>query len=74
MTEPSFPFSVNDVVLADWDGKLYYAKILSINLRKSKCRLLFDDGSAYSVQFSKVHSGKFNYFCAMLKHVFSQDA
>ena len=56
-SEDRFPFNINDVVLADWERKLYYAKILSINHLKSKCRLLFDDGSSGTVHFNQIHNG-----------------
>ena len=56
--DDAFQFTVNDVVLADWENKLYYAKILSINHTKSKCRLLFDDGSSATADFTQIHHGK----------------
>ena len=58
MTDSSFSFSINDVVLAEWDKKLYYAKILSISHGRSVCRLLFDDNSEEDVAFSLIHSGQ----------------
>ena len=57
-SEDTFSFDINDVVLVDWERKLYYAKILSINHTKSRCRILFDDGSCGNAHFSQIHNGK----------------
>lgn len=56
--EDSFRFSLGDVVLVDWEDKLYYAKILNICASKSTCRLLFDDGSSGSAHFNQIHNGR----------------
>ena len=57
MTKTDFPFEVEDVVLAEWQENVYYAKILSIDTESRSCLLLFDDESAEDVKFEKIHSG-----------------
>lgn len=52
-----FKFDVGDVVLAEWEDKLFYAKIQKIDSTKSYCHLIFDDNSVEECPFSKIHSG-----------------
>lgn len=52
-----FKFDVGDVVLAEWEDKLFYAKIQKIDKDKSYCHLIFDDNSVEECPFSKIHSG-----------------
>lgn len=52
-----FNFAVGDVVLAEWEDKLFYAKIQKIEKSKSYCHLIFDDNSVEECPFSKIHSG-----------------
>ncbi|XP_032241788.2 uncharacterized protein LOC5516107 isoform X1 [Nematostella vectensis] len=51
-----FTFSVGDVVLAEWEDKLFYAKIQSIDPISSYCKLIFDDNSVEECPFAKIHS------------------
>ena len=52
-----FNFALGDVVLAEWEDKLFYAKIQKINRVSGKCILIFDDDSVEECPFSKIHSG-----------------
>lgn len=52
-----FNFSNGDVVLAEWEDKLFYAKIQKIDRVSEKCSLIFDDDSVEECPFSKIHSG-----------------
>lgn len=52
-----FKFSLGDVVLAEWEDKLFYAKIQKIDHVCGKCTLIFDDDSVEECPFSKIHSG-----------------
>jgi len=52
-----FNFSNGDVVLAEWEDKLFYAKIQKIDRVSGKCSLIFDDDSVEECPFSKIHSG-----------------
>lgn len=54
-----FHFTINDVVLAEWNDKLFYAKILHIDRVRHTCTLLFDDKSEEDCPLSKIHSGWF---------------
>ncbi|KAK3737459.1 hypothetical protein QZH41_008342, partial [Actinostola sp. cb2023] len=51
-----FKFAIGDVVLAEWEDKLFYAKIQKIDKVKSYCHLIFDDNSVEECPFSKIHS------------------
>lgn len=61
LKEPSgmdeFNFALGDVVLAEWEDKLFYAKIQKIDRVTGKCILIFDDDSVEECPFSKIHSG-----------------
>ena len=57
MSAASFGFNVDDVVLAEWGEKLFYAKITAINSTERRCKLMFDDGSQEEVNFTQVHNG-----------------
>lgn len=52
-----FNFSLGDVVLAEWEDKLFYAKIQKIDNHDQKCVLIFDDDSVEECPFSRIHSG-----------------
>lgn len=52
-----FEFTLGDVVLAEWEDKLYYAKIQKIDRVCGKCTLIFDDDSVEECPFAKIHSG-----------------
>lgn len=52
-----FNFTLGDVVLAEWEDKLFYAKIQKIDRVSGKCSLIFDDDSVEECPFSKIHSG-----------------
>ena len=52
-----FIFTLGDVVLAEWEDKLYYAKIQKIDRVCGKCTLIFDDDSVEECSFAKIHSG-----------------
>ena len=52
-----FNFTLGDVVLAEWEDKLFYAKIDRIDWSQSKCVLIFDDDSVEECPFTKIHSG-----------------
>lgn len=52
-----FKFSLGDVVLAEWEDKLFYAKIDKIDWSQNKCALIFDDDSVEECPFTKIHSG-----------------
>lgn len=52
-----FNFALGDVVLAEWEDKLFYAKIQKIDRASAKCSLIFDDDSVEECPFSKIHSG-----------------
>eukprot|EP00794_Sanderia_malayensis_P013876 gene13876-15324_t len=56
MSSHSFPFRCNEVVLAEWGKRVFYAKILSMDFHKRTCQLLFDDNSKDEVEFSRIHS------------------
>lgn len=51
-----FEFTLGDVVLAEWEDKLYYAKIQKIDRVCGKCTLIFDDDSVEECPFTKIHS------------------
>lgn len=51
-----FIFTLGDVVLAEWEDKLYYAKIQKIDRVCGKCTLIFDDDSVEECSFAKIHS------------------
>ena len=44
-------------MLAEWEDKLFYAKIQKIDRVSAKCSLIFDDDSVEECPFSKIHSG-----------------
>lgn len=52
-----FNFTLGDVVLAEWEDKLFYAKIQKIDRVCGKCTLIFDDDSVEECPFAKIHSG-----------------
>jgi len=52
-----FNFTIGDVVLAEWEDKLFYAKIQKIDRVSGKCTLIFDDDSVEECPFAKIHSG-----------------
>lgn len=58
-----FKFAVGDVILAEWEDKLFYAKIQKIDKLKSYCHLIFDDNSIEECPFSKIHSGSSSHLC-----------
>lgn len=56
--ERGFPFKINDVILAKYEGEIYYAKILSIYHSRKMARVLFDDNSKDEVEFENIFNGK----------------
>ncbi|KAL5265167.1 hypothetical protein ACHWQZ_G006048 [Mnemiopsis leidyi] len=51
----SFPYLINDVVLARVpNGKIYYTKIRSISLARKECVTEFDDGSIATVDWTNI--------------------
>ncbi|XP_063675381.1 mucin-2-like [Bolinopsis microptera] len=51
----SFPYHINDVVLARVpNGKIYYTKIRSISLARKECVAEFDDGSVAAVDWINI--------------------
>ena len=54
-----FPHKTGDVVLVKWrDGKIYFAKIKTIEWSKKRCVVIFDDKSQDLARFSWIHDGK----------------
>lgn len=66
-----FPFTKDDVVLAQYGNEFYYAKILSINHNKKFANLIFDDDSKEKVNFKKIFSGKLMIRCSYIFQVFA---
>lgn len=60
-SEHGFPFKINDVILAKYEGEIYYAKILSIHHNRKMARILFDDNSKDEVGFENIFNGKHCY-------------
>ncbi|XP_065890992.1 uncharacterized protein, partial [Dysidea avara] len=57
-TDPAhrFPHKIGDVVLVKWrDGKIYFAKIKTIDWNKKRCVVIFDDKSQDLARFSWIH-------------------
>ena len=55
----SFPYLINDVVLARVpNGKIYYTKIRSISLARKECVTEFDDGSIATVDWTNIFDGR----------------
>ena len=53
-----FPHKTGDVVLVKWrDGKIYFAKIKTIEWSKKRCVVIFDDKSQDLARFSWIHDG-----------------
>ena len=58
----SFPYLINDVVLARVpNGKIYYTKIKSISLARKECVAEFDDGSLATVDWTNIFDGRFHF-------------
>ena len=54
----NFPHKTGDVVLVKWrDGKIYFAKIKTIEWSKKRCVVIFDDKSQDLARFSWIHDG-----------------
>ena len=55
-----FPHKTGDVVLVKWrDGKIYFAKIKTIEWSKKRCVVIFDDKSQDLARFSWIHDGTY---------------
>jgi len=55
-----FPHKIGEVVLVKWrDGKIYFAKIKTIDWTKKKCVVIFDDKSQDLARFSWIHDGTY---------------
>ena len=53
-----FPHKTGEVVLVKWrDGKIYFAKIKTIEWSKKRCVVIFDDKSQDLARFSWIHDG-----------------
>lgn len=53
-----FPHKIGEVVLVKWrDGKIYFAKIKTIDWNKKRCVVIFDDKSQDLARFSWIHDG-----------------
>ena len=53
-----FPHKIGEVVLVKWrDGKIYFAKIKTIEWSKKRCVVIFDDKSQDLARFSWIHDG-----------------
>ncbi|RDD41121.1 Metal-response element-binding transcription factor 2 [Trichoplax sp. H2] len=51
-----FPHAINDVIIVKCQNNYYYAKIKSIDKRRRKCKVLFDDKSTDDLPFSDIYS------------------
>ena len=59
----SFPYLINDVVLARVpNGRIYYTKIRSISLARKECVTEFDDGSIATVDWTNIFDGRLREF------------
>ena len=61
-----FPHAVNDVIIVKCENNYYYGKIKSIDKRRRKCKVLFDDKSTDDLSFNDIYSGKFCILTASL--------
>lgn len=60
-----FPHKIGDVVLVKWrDGKIYFAKIKTIEWSKKRCVVIFDDKSQDLARFSWIHDGTYSACCS----------
>ena len=54
----SFNYSIGDLVLAEWQDRIFYALIKRIDHHNRKCEVMFEDKKRGTVKFENVHHGK----------------